>query len=597
MIPPKNRLFLTLLVLAGLLAILAACQQAAAPVPTPQVVEKIVEKVVQQTVVVQVQATVQVEKVVERPVVVTATPAPTPAAAEKSASQVLRVVFEGGMGRGPVPGQDIGAAALPVQMFLPPFLLDKDGKLLPALATGYEANKENTVFTIKIDPKAVWSDGKAVTAQDFVEWYNWVFHPDRVMFTARYTFGPVKGLDEYLDKKADKIEGFKAINDKTLEITLKAPQGWFPIRLSFPYAAPARTEQYGEAKTREEISAVWLKEKAKNLHVTGPFKPTYLEPEPGAVYKWELNPKWWGEKKPIISRIEGTTIRDFQTMLLLFENGEVDAALNLSGPPAVLLRKNRPDVFRESPAYAYWAQFFDTTIAPTDDINLRKALLSAIDWPKVADVAWEGQMLASNAGGLLPPNMPCYDANYKPFPFDAAKAKDFLSKSKYPTGAQVPKIRILTAGSDPSRIRAAQIIQEMWRTTLGIENVEIKNAETEFQDGQGLVNIRVASGGAPLPIPALIAEAAGHSKGSGAQFTKVKSEDLDKKIDALLAADPKDSKYCADFQATMKEIQDQALVIPTAYIKSYYQVQPWMKNFELSRSGWYTTLDAYLAKR
>jgi ABC-type transport system substrate-binding protein len=137
----------------------------------------------------------------------------------------------------------------------------------------------------------------------------------------------------------------------------------------------------------------------------------------------------------------------------------------------------------------------------------------------------------------------------------------------------------------------------MWRTNLGIENVEIKNAETEFQDGQGLVNIRVASGGTSLPIPGLLLEQMAHSKGSGSQFTKVNNASLDQKIDSLLAADPKNAQYCANVQATLKEVQDQALVMPTAYIKSYYQVQPWLKGFERSVSGWYSTLDTYLAKR
>ncbi|MBI3942215.1 MAG: hypothetical protein HY326_04315 [Chloroflexi bacterium] len=596
------QLLFGLLAVSGLLVLVVAC--GATPTPEVRTVEKVVtqvvtqvvekEKLVQQTVV--VKETVQVQ--VEKPVIVTATPAPTPKEAEKSASQVLRVVFEGGMGNGPVPGLDIGAAALPAQMFLPPFLLDSSGKLIPALATKYEANADNTVFKVFIDPKAVWSDGKPITAKDFVDWYNWVFNPTRAVFTASYTFGPVKGMNDYLDKKADSISGFKALDDKTLEITLAAPQGWFPFRLAYVYAAPARVEQFAAATTKEEISAVWLKTKANDLIVSGPFKPTYLEPEPAAIYKWVVNPKWWGDKKPIITRIEGTTIRDFQTMLLLFENGEVDVALQLSGPPAVLLQKNKPDVFRQSPAYSYWAQFFNTTKVPTDDQNLRKALMFAIDWQKVADVAWEGQMIATNGGSLVHPTLPCYDASTAPYKFDVAKAKEFLGKSKYPTGDKVPKIRVLTAGSDPPRIRAAQIIQEMWRTNLGIENVEIKNAETEFQDGQGLVNVRVASGGAgPLPIPAQLLENAAGSKGTANQFTQYSNPDLDKQISAVLSMDTKDPKYCDEFKKILTQVYDQALIMPTAYIRSYYQVQPWLKGFDRSPSGWYTTLDTYLAKR
>ncbi|MSP13504.1 MAG: hypothetical protein EXR62_11180 [Chloroflexi bacterium] len=596
------QLLLGLLAVTGLLVLVAAC--GATPTPEVRTVEKVVtqmvtqivekEKVVQQTVVVVVKETVQVQ--VEKPVVVTATPAPTPKDAEKSSTQHLRLVFEGGMGNGPVPGLDIGAAALPVQMFLPLFLLDSGGKLIPGLATKFEANADNTVFKVFIDPKATWSDGKTITAKDIVDWYNWVYHPSHVSLAAT-TYGSVKGMTDYLDKKADKIEGFKVLDDKTLEITLAAPQGWFPFQMAYVWAAPARVEQFAAATTKEEITAVWLKTKAKDLIVSGPFKPTYLEPEPAAIYTWVQNPKWWGDKKPIIQSIEGTTIRDFQTMLLLFENGEVDAALQLSGPPAVLLQKSKPDVFKQSPAFAYFAQFFNTTKAPTDDINLRKALLFAIDWQKVADVSWEGQMIATNGGSLLPPTMPCYDASYAPYKLDVAKAKDFLSKSKFPTGDKVPKIRVLTAGSDPPRIRAAQIIQEMWRTNLGIENVEIKNAETEFQDGQGLVNVRVASGGASLPIPALILNGAAGSKGSANQFTQYSNPDMDKQISAVLSMDTKDPKYCGEFQKVMTQIQDQALIMPTAYIRSYYQVQPWLKGFDRSPSGWYTTMDTYLAKR
>jgi ABC-type transport system substrate-binding protein len=523
---------------------------------------------------------------------------PASSSENQEGTQVLRLVFEGGMGRGPVPGQDIGAATLPVQIFLPPFLMDGEGNLLPALATSVDANDDNTVFTLHIDPKATWSDGKPITAQDFVDWYNWVFHPDRGTSYAHYTFGAVQGLDEFLANEADSISGFKAVDEKTLEITLSAPQGWFPQRLAYPYAAPARADQYGDAITREEISAVWLKEKANDLIVSGPFKPTYLEPEPAAIYRWEQNPNWWGDQKPIITHIEGTTIRDFQTMLLMFENGQVDAALFLAGPPAVLLFQNQPEVFREMTAYRFYAQFFDITKPPTDDVDLRRALMSAVDWQQVSDVAWEGQMLAPNAGGLMPPTMPCYDTNYQPYPFDPVKAQEYLAQSKYgPTGATVPKIRILTADSDPPRIRAAQIIQEMWRTHLGIEDVEIKNAETEFLDGEGFVNVTVASGGAQLPIPALILEAVGHSLGNGAKFTQINNPDWDQRIDELMAADPEDAAYCGEVQAMLEEIQDQALVIPTAYIKDYFQVQPWLQNFEMSVSGWYTTMEAELTER
>lgn len=526
---------------------------------------------------------------------------------EASANQILRLVWEGGIARGPIPGLDGGPAGMGINVYMPLVIGDEQGNLHPGLAESWESNEDNTVWTYHINPNARWSDGKPVTAQDFVDWWNFVFHPDfREGWTPTYVFGPVLGMDEFGRGEADHIEGFVAIDDQTLQITLVRSEGWFPLRTSWQWSAPARVEQYKDldysaaATNRDRwgvMSTVWLGEGCRNLITTGPFKCDFMEPEPGAVYKWVRNDDWWGAYKPILTRIEGTTLRDFQTMLLVFENGEVDAALQLSGPPAVLLRQSQPEVFVQRPSYAYAAQFIDTTKSPTDDVLLRKALLHAIDWASVSTVAWEGEMLPVTGGSPLPPTMPCYDADYAPYAFDPDLAKELLAQSNYGDPASGEKIRILTAGSDPPRIRAAQIIQEMWRVNLGIENVEIKNAESEFVDGQGLVNMRVSSGGAPLPIPGLLLESLGHSRANAAQTVTFWSDpEVDQMIDDVLAMSTDDPAYCEAFYEAFDRVMDAAVVIPTTYYRSFIQVQPWTRNFEWGISGLIFD-DTFLARR
>jgi ABC-type transport system substrate-binding protein len=442
-----------------------------------------------------------------------------------------------------------------------------------------------------------------------VDWWNFIFQPDLAEWPATYTFDSVLGLPEYVagDAGVDRIEGFNALDDKTLEITLNRSEGWFPLRLAWQYSAPARVEQYADldfsgAPTPRDrwgiMSEVWMGENCQNLIITGPFACEHMEPEPTAIYQWVRNPNWWRDEEPVVTRVEGTTIRDFQTMLLMFENNEVDAALNLSGPPAVLLRQSQPEVFRQRPAYSYWAMYLDTEQEPLDDLALRQALLSSIEWDRVAEVAWEGEMAPTNAGSPLPPTMPCYDPDFQPYAFDPDRARQLLSESSYgPTGADVPRIRILTAGSDPSRIRAAQIIQEMWRVNLGIEDVEIKNEESEFVEGTGLVGIHVSSGGAPGPVPALLLRGAAHSGGVASErWTHHVDPELDAKIDELLAMDPEDAAYCGEVQEALQMVTDAAVVIPTAYINSWYQVQPWTQGFEYGLSGVYLP-EVWLAER
>ncbi|MCY4411965.1 MAG: ABC transporter substrate-binding protein, partial [Caldilineaceae bacterium] len=459
--------------------------------------------------------------------------------------------------------------------------------------------------------EAVWSDGKSITAQDAIDWWNYIFHSDRNSWPRNFVMGAVVGIDEFADGETETIAGLTALDDKTLKVELWRSEGSLPQLWGFREAAPARFDQYADLLERADefndatewrgamAERFFQGENAADLIVSGPFKPVHLSPEPDAIYRFERNPNWWGEPT-LLDGIEATTIRDFQTMLLMFENEEIDLALNLAGPSAVLLRQNQPDAFREVPISAFWAMYFLTEQEPVDDVNLRRALMSAIEWDKVANIAWEGEQAPSNSGSPMAPAYQCFDPNFQPYPFNPERAMEFLAESKYgPTGETVPKIRIMTGGSDPPRIRAAQIIQEMWRVNLGIEDVEIKNAESEFVDGEGLVSMQVTSGGSFLPRPGYLLEAIAHTRGGSYQsWTNYTEEGWDEEIDALLSMDPNSAEYCERSQAMLKKFTDAALVIPTGYIRGWYQVQPWVGGYGQSRiSFWHTMTETYRKER
>jgi hypothetical protein len=50
-------------------------------------------------------------------------------------------------------------------------------------------------------------------------------------------------------------------------------------------------------------------------------------------------------------------------------------------------------------------------------------------------------------------------------------------------------------------------------------------------------------------------------------------------------------------QTLLEEINDMALVIPTAYVQTFYQVQPWLHDAERSFSGLYTLPKMWLSER
>jgi len=123
--------------------------------------------------------------------------------------------------------------------------LDSEGNAIPGAAESYEANADNTVFTFHLRDGLKWSNGDPVTAEDFV--WSWKSTLDPVLASEyAYQLYYIKGAEEMNTFTSDpkwenasdeeiKAEferlaenfGAKAIDDKTIEVTLEAPTPYF----------------------------------------------------------------------------------------------------------------------------------------------------------------------------------------------------------------------------------------------------------------------------------------------------------------------------------------------------------------------------------
>lgn len=100
---------------------------------------------------------------------------------------------------------------------------DKTNAIVPAVAKDWSVSADGLVWTFNLRDDAVWSDGKPVTANDFV--YAWRRAVDPAT-EAEYSYQAwyIKNGEKITSGEAavDTL-GVKAINDKTLEVTLEAP--------------------------------------------------------------------------------------------------------------------------------------------------------------------------------------------------------------------------------------------------------------------------------------------------------------------------------------------------------------------------------------
>ena len=128
----------------------------------------------------------------------------------------------------------------------------KDGGLKNGVAENLTISADGLKYTFNLKTNAKWSDGKLVTANDFVYALRRAVDP---LSAAEYTsfIEYVKNAASILagDLPKEKL-GVRAIDDYTLEIELETPTGYFLDILTYPIFAPIRKdiiEKYGEKWT------------------------------------------------------------------------------------------------------------------------------------------------------------------------------------------------------------------------------------------------------------------------------------------------------------------------------------------------------------
>lgn len=204
------------------------------------------------------------------------------------------------------------------------YRLDQDGKPVPAMADGEpKVNEDQTVFTFTLRD-AKWSNGDPVTAQDFVYAWQRAIDPKTASPYGPYMMGgKIKGAQEITDAGAAKKDydlntlGVKAIDDKTLEVTLEKPVVYWEDLFAFPTFYP-QNQKFVEEKGEAFAS------NAENLLYNGPFKLTKWEGTDAQEWVLEKNPDYWDAENVKMEKITVNVVKDSGSAVNAFEAGETD---------------------------------------------------------------------------------------------------------------------------------------------------------------------------------------------------------------------------------------------------------------------------------
>ncbi len=262
---------------------------------------------------------------------------------------------------------------------------DADLNPAPGWAETWESNEDASVWTFHIRPNNTgWSDGKPVTAQDYV--YSWTrqLKPETAAPYASFFFD-VKNAEAF-NTGAEGVTaedlGLKAIDDWTLEVTCEGPRGGFPLKTAYAAAWPApqwAVEQYGELE--------WALGDVP-LVSNGPFNLVNLEPD----VKWSMtrNEGFWDAENIQIDNYVAP-IYPSANQMLLFESGSGDQQLDWAILPGAdyLRYLEDPEKATTMNPYVYpgiWMLLPSNGQAPFDQIEVLKALSHAIDRDRLVTV-------------------------------------------------------------------------------------------------------------------------------------------------------------------------------------------------------------------
>ena len=344
-----------------------------------------------------------------------------------------------------------------------------DGKIIPGVAESWSISDNGTVYTFKLRDNAKWSNGDPVLAGDFVYSLRRIMDPATGAKYATVLY-PVKNAEKINKGELKGTElGVKAINDRTLQITLQAPTPYFIDLLGHTTGLPvhpASVEAHGTDFVKPE-----------NIVTNGAF--VLAEFVPNAHVKVTKNPYFHDAANVKIDTVFFYPTEDRGAALRRFQAGELHTNNDAPVEQVSFMKENLGDQFRVAPylgTYYYALNHEDEVLSNPD---VRQALSMSIDRAFLAQEIWSDTMVA--AYSFVPPGIGNYGepafASYKDMDqIDREeKALALLQKAGY--GPDNPVKLTINYNTSENHKNTAVAIADMWKP-LGVE-VAMVNTDTK----------------------------------------------------------------------------------------------------------------------
>lgn len=388
---------------------------------------------------------------------------------------------------------------------------DELQEAVPVLAESFEPNADFTVWTLKLKPGIVFSDGSPYNSAAVKA--NW----DRAKDPANRSpsFTPLLATGD-----------ITVVDDLTLSIPLTSPNAYFPnsvSRAGLNYIASAEALAAGTDLTSEAVGA-------------GPYVLESWTRDDRMILT--PNPDWGGSDGPYLDKLTFRVVSDEEQRVDTFITGEADGFYTVTPATVTRAQEEVDDAEHISVQVTTGQSFtFNTSKPPFDDVRVRKAFVQGVDWQALAEsVFGEGSNALTN---FTIEGTPWYSPDASLPEYDPAAAQALIDEYNAENGGGPLQIEMLAFQQSLDNARV-QFIQ----TSLSqLDNIEVNVSVNDSPTNIGRVlagDYMVSSWGFPVVFADPGVYNSAHSK-ANTNYSKYSNPDVDAWIEEARATDDLDA--------------------------------------------------------
>jgi oligopeptide transport system substrate-binding protein len=365
---------------------------------------------------------------------------------------------------------------------------EKTSQPVPAAAQSWESSADGLAWTFHLREGLRWSNGEALTADDFVRSWRRMLSPALGSEYA-YLLYPIRNAEAFNKGTLSDAGavGVLAPDPRTLRIELAQKTPYFPVLTALPPWYPVNPRVLGRFGAMTRRGTPWTR--PGSLVGNGPF--TLEEWVPNARIVVARNPSYWNADAVTLKRIIFFPTESPDTEEKDFRAGQLHVTYSLPVSKIEAYRRDAPGRLRVDPFLQTFFLRFNVKRPPFDDPRVRRALSLAINRDVIAARVLSGGYPAAHS--FTPPGCGGYTATAR-VDLDGAEARTLLAESGHPGGRGIPPFEVQVR-NDEVQPPVMEAIQEMWAKELGIRATLATLEQKTWIQNQQTLNYTVSTSG------------------------------------------------------------------------------------------------------